>query len=116
MITRGFGEGSALITRSFVMEVLAEAAAAAAETAGRALRRARNRSRDFADSIYDRFSVSAALLSVNGTGSLNPILTNTEKVIQETKEVTVKVIEFADVKVTKPSIKIIIDAYRVLKD
>jgi hypothetical protein len=116
MIARGFGEDSAILTRGFSREVLTETAAAAAAAVGRVVRRARNRSRDIADSIYDRFSVSAALLSVNGTGSLNPILTNTEKVIQETKEVTVKVIEFADVKVTKPSIKIIIDAYHVLKD
>ena len=116
MIARGFGEDSTILTRGFSREILIEAAAEAAEAVGRAVRRARNRSRDIADSLYDRFSVSAALLSVNGTGSLNPVLTHTEKIIQETKEVTVKVAEFADVKVTKPTIKIIIDALHVLKD
>ena len=119
MITRGFGEGGALIARSFVMEVLTEAVSAAeeaAETARKVLAQGGARAKKKIEETYDEFIVRAALIAVNGEEIINPVWRTVTKAINETKEAAVKVTDFAEIKVTKPTVQIVIDKMSILKD
>lgn len=119
IVTRGFGADGEIITRGFatsIVEAVSEAAEEAAEKARKVLAQGGAYAKEKIEEVYDDFVVSAALIAVNGEEIINPMWRSVTKAINEGTEAVVKVSDFAEIKVTKPSVRIFIDKIRILKD
>ena len=116
IVTRGFGEDGEIITRGFNTSIVVEAVTEAAKAARKALAQGGARAKKKIEEAYDEFIVKAALIAVNGEEIINPVWHTVTKAINETKETAVKVTDFAEIKVTKPAVRIFIDKIRILKD
>jgi hypothetical protein len=115
IVTRGFGEDGEIITRGFNVSIVAVAIAAAA-AAAKALAHGGARAKKKIEEIYDEFIVRAALIAVNGEEIINPVWKTVTKAINESSDTAVKVTDFAEITVTKPTVQIFIDKIRILKD
>ena len=115
IVTRGFGEDGAIITRGFNTTIIA-AVKEAVESVRKALVKGGSKAKEKIEEVYDEFVVKAALISVNGERISNPIWGTVKKAYNESTEAAVKVTDFAEVSVTKPVVKIVIDRLRILKD
>ena len=116
IVTRGFGEDGGIITRGFNASIISEAISEAAEAARKVLAQGGARAKKKIEEVYDEFIVRAALIAVNGEEIINPVWRTVTKAIHETKDTAVKVTDFAEIKVTKPTVQIFIDKIRILKD
>jgi len=115
IVTRGFGEDGEIITRGFNTSIVA-AIEEAAEAVRKAVAQGGARAKKKIEEAYDEFIVRAALIAVNGEEIINPVWKTVTKAINESTETAVKVSDFAEIKVTKPTVKIFIDKLRILKD
>ena len=115
IVTRGFGEDGAIITRGFNTTIIA-AVKEAVESVRKALVKGGSKAKEKIEEVYDEFVVKAALISVNGERISKPIWGTVKKAYNESTEAAVKVTDFAEVSVTKPVVKIVIDRLRILKD
>ena len=116
IVTRGFGEDGEIVTRGFSTSIVAETVAAATAATRKALAQGGARAKKKIEEVYDEFIVSAALIAINGEEIINPAWHTVTKAINETKEAAVKISDFAEIKVTKPTVRIFIDKLRILKD
>lgn len=118
IVTRGFGEGGEIITRGFNAGIIA-AIVAVVESAQKALAvggtKAKKKLEDAYD-VIDEFIVKAALIAINGEVIINPVWESVMKAVNESVTTTVKVTDFAEVSVTKPVVRIVIDGIKILKD
>ena len=118
IVTRGFGEDGEIITRGFnvsISEAVAAAAAATKAAIAHGGSRAKKKLEDAYD-VVDEFIVKAALIAVNGEEIINPIWKTVTKAINESSDASVKVSDFAEVNVTKPVVRIVINGIKILKD
>ena len=115
IVTRGFGEDGEIITRGFNTTITA-AVQEAAEAVRKVLVKGGSKAKEKIEEVYDEFVVRAALISVNGERISNPIWGTVKKAYNESTDAAVKVADFAEVSVTKPVVKIVIDRLRILKD
>ncbi|MDB4337532.1 hypothetical protein OAA09_00780 [bacterium] len=115
IVTRGFGEDGEIITRGFNTSIIA-AVIDTVESARKLIAQGGSRAKKKIEEVYDEFIVKAALVSINGERIINPIWGSVTKACNESTETAVKVSDFAEVSVTKPAVKIVIDRFRILKD
>ena len=115
IVSRGFGENSTIVTRGFG-QTIADAIEEAADATVKALARGGAKAKKAAEEVYEDFVVKAALIAVNGVPIGSPAWSTVKKAYNESVETAIKVSDFAEVTVTKPSVKIIIDRIKILKD
>jgi hypothetical protein len=119
IVTRGFGADGEIITRGFNTSIIAAAVTEAADAARKVLAKGGSKAKKKLEDAYDvvdEFIVKAALIAVNGEEIINPIWKTVTKAMNESADATVKVSDFAEVNVTKPVVRIVINGIKILKD
>jgi hypothetical protein len=118
IVTRGFGKDGEIISRGFNTSITATIAAVV-ESAQKAMAVGGTAAKKKLEDVYDvidEFIVKAALIAINGEEIINPVWKTVMKAVNESTSTTVKVSDFAEVTVTKPVVRIVIDGIKILKD
>ena len=109
IVTRGLGDGgNGLITRGHGTFGSAVVAAVT-----QVLGRARSKVEDTLVDLYDKYSVSAMLVAVNGDEIVFPKSRKVTGIVDRSNKIAVSINNFAISNVYKPAYKIVIDVLNV---